>query len=48
MPNPKETATIMRFGLLRFSVTIAQPQHMTTKKTIAMNSAMHARLNLVV
>jgi hypothetical protein len=40
---PKEAATIMRLGFGKFNVTIAHPQQMTTKKSIAMNSATQAR-----
>ncbi len=46
IPNPKEAATIIKLGLGIANVTIAHPQHITTNKVIAMNSAKHARQKL--
>jgi len=45
IPNPKEAAIINKFGLGKFKVTMAQPQHITTKNIMAINSATQALLN---
>ena len=45
MPKPNDDATVIKFGLGRAKFTMAQPQHMTTKNIMAMNSATQAFLN---
>ena len=45
MPNPNDAATIMRLGLGNARVTIAQPQHRSTNRCMARNSAKQARWN---
>ena len=38
IPKPNDAATIIKLGLGKFSVTMAQPQHNNTNKCIAINS----------
>jgi hypothetical protein len=47
IPKPNDAATIIKLGFDKLRVTIAQPQHNSTNKCIAMNSAKHARKNLL-
>jgi len=45
MPKPNDEATVIRLGLGSARFTMAQPQHITTKNIIAINSARQAFLN---